>query len=490
MAVDDQVPNLKQSIQETERAIRSGGTYTIQDLSSQTGLPIEEVRRAMDQLLTKYRGGLSLLDDGTLVYNMGTSLNRRGEKTRQEKWEDFKAWAWKAFKAFYRVWITITLIVYFVIFLLILVGMIFASSSDSNRRSSKGGASLGGMTHLIGQLFISIFQWRTIYGSTHYRRDTYGYPYRHFNPVEDPFSSRSSNRDENKKGFIASVYDFVFGPERFEPHPLENHKEAAAFLRKEKGIVTLSELKALAGWQNEAAEEFFSDIIVRFKGRSYLSDEGVLYGDFEELLQSEQDQDGQIEWYWDEYEAEYELTGNSKGRNFLISLMNGFNLLMSVLILNGQVLAHPETSQQLAVVFWGLGIVPFLFSSIFFLVPAIRYFQLKDKEKERHLKNIRKRLLKEIWFDEDKVVPLVQLMEAANKSESMEKLNQNQIDQAMEELLLDFHGELEPSDTGEPVYHFEHLKRELETAEHLRQNRGQVNKGKVVMEVGDEEFTE
>ena len=51
--------------------------------------------------------------------------------------------------------------------------------------------------------------------------------------------------DKTAKSFVASVYDYVFGPGRVELHPLSNQQEAAAYIRTQKGLITVPEIIAL-----------------------------------------------------------------------------------------------------------------------------------------------------------------------------------------------------------------------------------------------------
>src|SRR5689334_704840 len=130
------------SLQVLEKRLgKAGGYFTLNDAASATGLPVEDARQALDQLMSKYVCRLKATDNGDLIYDFGKHPLRRGEKTREERIQEIKEALWKAFTVFYKVWITVTLVVYFVIFLVLLIALIIAmtaSNKDDDRKSNRG----------------------------------------------------------------------------------------------------------------------------------------------------------------------------------------------------------------------------------------------------------------------------------------------------------------------------------------------------------------
>ena len=466
---------LKANAQLLEKKIKElKGKFTLNDAAAITGVPTEQARESLNELMSKYICHLQVSENGDLIYDFGTSPTRRGEKSFAEILENMKDWLWKAFKVFFKAWITVTLVVYFAVFVSIMIAMIIAmSASDKdNKNSSKGS---GAMFRLIGDIFYAIFRWNTIksYQETYYERDRYGQPYKHYKPIESTLFNTNARSPKAKKNFISSVYDFVFGPPRVEAEPFENQKEVAAYARQNKGIVVLPEFKALAGWEHTQAQEFMTDCIARFNGSAEISHNGVLYADLYELTRSSnQNQDGKIEWYWNEYEPEYELTGNTTGRNAGIIFINVFNLLFASFFT-----FNPEFREMIGgdefgdVIFYGLGVVPFLFSTIFFAVPILRYFSLLPKRKKRRKNNIRKRLVKVIYQKGvHKNLSLDEILAEVN-TENAEKLSKPEVEKMMNELVVDWQGDVILNDSGRIDYEFHQLSYELDEARNLRQNR-------------------
>ncbi|MDZ7266895.1 MAG: hypothetical protein ONB48_06035 [candidate division KSB1 bacterium] len=459
--------------------------FTLNEAAAATGLFIDDARRALEQLIQKYVCRLQVTENGDLIYDFGKTLQRRGEKTWAERRAEIAAALWRVFTVIYKAWIAVTLVVYFVLFLLILVALVLAMSSRKN------GKDRGPSLDFLGDLFTSIFRWRTHTDTVLYRTDRRGYRYRHYAPTPSPIN-------QNKKSFIASVYDFVFGPARVTIDPLQNHKEVAAYLRRQKGIVVATELCALAGWNFAQAETFLTDCLVRFQGEVKVSENGVLYGEFNDLLRGVGGtQEAQIIYYWDEYEPEYQLAGNTPGRNLAIVLMNGFNLAFSFYLLNhllprllqsrlpeeilpglGSWIATHATSAYLL-----LGWLPLIFSLLFFIIPLARWFKLQSARRRRHHNNIRKRLFKAIFQQQGKPQTARAIHQAVNDNAREEKLSPTTVERGLHEIVLDFPGETLVSPEGEMLYAFPRVARELAEVVHLRdQRRLEAGLGKVIMD--------
>ena len=477
-----------------EKKLKTGKKQlTIGDAASISAINMDDAKHALDQLLEKYESRLKVTESGDLVYDFGKSLQRRGKKSLKEIWGEIKETTWKVFKFLFRIWITITLVVYFVIFLLLMIGLVVVSLSkggddDDSPFDSGGGGGMGFFKmYLIWDLFTDLFMYNTVSRRTIYRTDPRGYRYREYEPI-----GRKSRSGETKKGFVASVYDFVFGPPRVEPNPLENYKEVATYLREKKAVMVQSEIIGLAGWKKQEAEDFFTECLVKFNGKAEITDDGILYGEFEDLVRGNRDlsEEQEVEWYWDEYEAPYRQSGNNATRNVIIGGMNGVNLIFSFKIMQGWLLeilpSLPMDTAGLATIF--LGYLPFIFSLIFFLIPGVRYFQNKKRNNKIHLNNIRKRLMKVIFHSQDGKVKEERLMQIVNQAEKgEEQLDREQVKTIMEDLIYDLDGELKVSEDGELAYHFESLKHEMDEIKIIRTKRKDDSSlGDVVFDTGNQ----
>ena len=400
----DNTPALLDGLETLEkRLLTQDRVFTVGDAAAITGYRTDQAKQLLDRLIVKYDCKLKVTENGDLIYDFGTRPHKRGARTWAEWYRGVQKWCWKAFMLLFRIWISLTLVVYFAIFVLILIAIIIAAtasnkSSDSSSSDDSDGGMLGGFFRIFADIFISAFRWNTHIGSTHYETDANGYPYRSYDASPSPIGRKS-------KSFVASVYDYVFGPQRVEANPLANQLEAATHIRLRKGIIVVPEIIALAGWKAGEAENFLSDLVVRYQGEAKISEESVLYGDFTEFArQKTAEGTGIIKWYWEEYEPEYKLTGNSFWRNVWITFLCGFNLIFALVFVAIQL--NPNQSSfnftpEDAWVFVVLGWIPFVFSVIFFTLPIMRWMTLPALRKKRKIANIRKRVMRTIYLSKE-----------------------------------------------------------------------------------------
>ena len=465
-----------------EKQLAQQSHLTLTEAASLTGLSVDDAREALDALLTKYVCRLQVSEYGDLIYNFGDRLRRRGEKTWAERRKEIRTWLWQAFTIFYKAWIAVTLVVYFVVFIVLLIVAVVAASSggssrsssnrssrSSHNRSSSSSFNLGPLLHM----FLSIFQWRTITGTIDHARDQHGYRYRHYQP-------EPSVLKKHKKNFVAAVYDFVFGPPRVEIDPLQNEKEVAAYLQRNKGIILTAELSALAGWTFAQAETFLTDCIIRYQGATKIretSDHVVLYGQFDTIIRGvgaeQEEPEDQIVYYWDEYEPEYEFSGNTSAHNALIIAMNSFNLLLSVLVLDGSFdellyTQLPSTLASGSFIPLGLGWLPLVFSGLFFLIPAARFFRIRSLQRQQHEQNIRKRLFQTIFTRQGQPQTTSEVVTRVNTSATEETLSAPIVEERLKELVLDIPGDMQVNDAAEVQFSFPRITRELQAAPQLR----------------------
>ena len=477
------IPNNTESVAILEKYAQKSRQFTINDAASITGVPLLESEYAIKNLMEKYDVKLKVTENGDLIYDFG-NMHRRNAKSFSEYFADFMSWLWTAFSYVYKFTISIVLVVYFIVFLVLLIGLAMASMAGNNENDNRSSNNGGGvLISMIVRTFLDIFMWNRFYApSVYYTTDRYGYTYPHYNNRP----SAMNTKNDGKKGFIASIYDFVFGPKRVEIDPLANKQEVASFLRKHKGIIVTSELQALAGWKRDEADIFMTECLAHFDGRAEVSPNGTLYGDYIELVRAaNRTGEAPIIYYWDEYEAPYELTGNTTTYNVIIILMNIFNLVMSIVLLGA--FYSEEAAAQVgfnlsSVAF--LGWIPLVYSMLFFMIPLFRWIGIAKKNKQQHQHNIRKRLMKVIFQSQNPVISLQTLLNAANqRKKGEEELDEATVKAIMEDLVYDLKGELiiDPQ-TAELKYDFSELDRELADAEEARNDKNRDNNiGRIIL---------
>ncbi|MBI5648583.1 MAG: hypothetical protein HY962_16755 [Ignavibacteriae bacterium] len=435
------------------------GRFTVADASAASGLAIEDARTALDALMNQYQCRLQVTESGEILYDFGTSLHRRGEKSTSEKLRDAGLLLWKTFTWLFKIWITVMLIVYLIVFTLLLLAMIFGGRSDSKK---------GGGLRFIGDLFGDLFSLAARGMILVDMSDRHGYRHKAYRQAE----RANPQTPEQKKRLVQSVYDFVFGPPRPVFDPFAQEKEIVAWLRSQKGVLTVTEIVALAGWTYEEAEQRLADYLTRFKGSADITDDGVLVGRFLDVLRKGDDamKGGSVELFWDEYEAPYEMTGNSGGRDFFIGAVNAFNLLfsMSIVFSSGMQesilsIIEDEFFGTAGFVTVALGWIPFIFSVIFFLVPLGRAIVVRTQERARLERNKRRRIVRAVFEAGGSARTLDELCASVNRP-GLAVMDRTEIERLLNRALTELHGDLVLRDDGTPLYRFPRIETETAAA--------------------------
>lgn len=472
--------------------------FTLNEAASATGVAIDDAREALGRLMEKYDCRLQVTENGDLIYDFGKRLRRRNALTFKDYAREAGERVWKVFVIICKSWIAVTLVVYFVLFVVVLLALIFARGAASQGGGSterrRRGAGLDMNPALLFYIFNNMFGWRTHTGRIRYNTDRFGYRYREFEP-------KPGTLNPGKKSFIASVYDFVFGPERVAIDPLANQKEAASFITENKGLLVTSEIVALTGCPFDRAESLLTDLLGRFNGEVEVTPNGVIYAEFDDLLRRLGEvEKNEVIYYWDEFEPEPKVTGNGASRDLLIGALNGFNLIFSWLVLTGGIgsLAQGIAAQganggplEVLVAFLSpdsalgmlfLGWLPFLFSGLFFLMPLIRYFKIKQLQQRRRRNNLRKRVF-HVIFKQRAPLPLAEIIRQVNMDTSGEPVAPEALQPVLEEASLDIKGEMSVSEKGELLYSFPTIQRESQEVAVLRGQRGRSRDlGKVILD--------
>lgn len=425
-------------------ARKSRGRLSPADVAAASGIAVHEAQDALERMMELYEARITLRQDtGDILFVFPLPLRKRGSKTFREIALQVRDALWKAFVIVYKAAIGVILIVYTVAFVVLLIAIAIAASQNRDRDSDDNNVS-----HLIGGIFRAIFEGMQFYAWN--RALTYGYD-------SDGLRYRRYDTGEKKKNFIKSVYDFVFGPDRPPHDPLADAREAAAFIRTNRGKMAAGHLIALAGWTYDKAEEKLADYLVRFKGHPELSDSGIVVGEFEDFMRREDAtlKGGAIVLYQDETEAPYERTGNTGGRNFAIAAMNIFNLGMSVAIISGGLL---PTDNMLVLIL--LGWFPFVFSLLFFAIPLIRIPIITKKERERHRNNIRKKIVGVITSQPERSFTFADIIMFGGINKENEQLAR----QVLDKVVVELSGDTQLDENGTVHFVFPRLAQELKAA--------------------------
>ncbi len=442
---------------------RARGRVSEGDVAAGVGVDVGTARSSLYELMRTYDCSMEVHDDGTLVYDFGAKLKRLNAVTFGERLRAVGRWLWKAFSVVYKASLAIVLVLYAVTFVVLIIGAAIAASTASKDE----GPAVGAM-RLVGAIFRGIFEFATWSTVMYVQEDRYGYPHRHYEPRKPVLPQK--NPKPHAKGFIASVYDFVLGPKRVEPDALAQRREVASFVRERGGALTIADVQALSGMSRDEADRFFARFVAEFDGDVDITDEGVLFARFPDLQRSStSEHDEPIIYYWDEYEAPFEVTGNTTGKNIGIGLLAGFNLFCSAFA----VLTLGASGSA----FVWLGALPATIFGLFFAIPLVRAIGVWRNNRKQHEHNIRKRIFAAVFKTEGAQPTFEALVQTANRRASSEEtLDPQTVRPLLETTLAESGGDVSLNEAGDLVVDLSKLRDEEATrAQHAVQvSRGQV----------------
>ena len=406
------------------------GRATLGDVVSATGMPDHEAETALKSLLETHRGHLEVSDSGDLLYQFDPKLISRDA---EPFWTRFRRTAWSAFKVGFKVWTAVMLVVYFAIFVLILVAIMLRGSDD------RGFGGRGGFS--LGDFFI--LHW--LLGGRGWNRG--GLYYGHAHARRLPKDARPP--------FYKRVFAFIFGPDEPKPTQLQKDRSVLQLIRARKGVLTSSELIEHTALSADDADEEMGRLTGAYGGDPQVSDAGEVVYAFPELMKSAHGKvrASEPKPAWMRLEYPKKLTGNSAGSNFGIGAMNGFNLMMaSVLgLAPAFVVAAPGAPPLDPLIFYGLGVVPFTFSSLFFGIPIVRSLGLGRENRGRMRRNIRRLLLGLVYarsVGTVRWIPVGEAIRHVTAGLKDQQVSPKMILKELERLAAEFDADVEADDDG------------------------------------------
>jgi hypothetical protein len=454
------------------------GALTLADVSAKSGLSLHEAKTPLNELVFEYRGSLSATSSGELLYAFPHGFNKPWEvkEKSEELWRGIKKAVLGGLKFIVRAWISIVMVAYVVIFALILIAMTFGKNSDRDDSPSLG-SSL--MMHALLRLVMDSLFWTF-------------HPFSPFYVRHDDFYDNYRRRQAPKVPFYERVNRFFFGPEDPPKDPEATAKVVLQEIRAQRGRVGVFDIMRVTGMSKEEADPFMARLMVDYEGDVIVSDEGGIYFEFPQIRKSALNERAvSAPPIWNHVETVPPFTGNPAGSNMLILMLNGFNLVMSLVaitqgwtleMLQYRFLIAPQGGSEFPPPPDGvpllLGYVPFFFSLALFLIPVARAVLWPKKVREVVAKNGKRGLFKAIL---NKLRPGgIKETELAQAWEQQAKVKPSPRELTREVIKLG--GEMEINDENVPVYRFVTLEAELNALEKARAKAGmdEVKVGEVV----------
>jgi hypothetical protein len=443
---------------------------TIADITAKTALPLDSVRELVSVAADEYQARLQVTESGEILYSFphGFVSKYRGFRRKLAgAMEKVKKGILIAGTWLFKVWIMGMLVGYFVLFMLIalasLVISVAGSSSNSNNRSSHRGNSLGGM-YFASQIFNLIIR---IWFYSELTKSIDGRYY--------------ENRRAKPKGrpLYKAIFSFVFGDG--DPNgdwAAREKRSVIAYIQAHGGVISLPEFMSLTGLPPEKADSAILACCAEFGGMPEATEEGTVVYRFDPLLLRADGQDRSFSGLSAIIKRLKSFSSNKKNMNVWFGVINGINLAFGTYFFfnalnigtsQAQISAgsYPFAvtyvlfsglfSDPLPVITIGLGLVPLIFSFLFWLIPGLRYLRMKEENEAVKFENLRRIAYGRIWENPLEVkagdlIPDIPECHPRNLAAAEDKIIKELGSYAVPEVALD--------DRGNPVYTFTELARE------------------------------
>jgi hypothetical protein len=360
--------------------------FTIADAAAASGLSLAEAERGLHALTSEYRGHLRVTEDGDILFRFPHGFTKPWETqdALTKFWTRIKDGAAGALRFIVRAWVAIVLVGYVAIFIALAIAIMFAGKSE-DRGSSREGGSLAGV---LIRLVLEALYWTFHPFSPFAVASPVGYSTRGFGGRYEQPKSGSK--------FYETVDRFFFGPKPPKPDEDEERKAVLAEIRAGLGRIGLADVMRVTGKSRDEIDPLMSRLLVDYGGSIEVSEEGGIAYRFPDLRKTATT--GPVKRkpaVWSKAQEMPPVTGNAASQNFLIFLLNAFNLGMSA-----WVVSQGATLGYLAARFSGtppelmpppgtplvLGWIPLVFSIALFALPlgrlAMRPFQRRRVAKE------------------------------------------------------------------------------------------------------------
>ncbi|MBK6514854.1 MAG: hypothetical protein IPM79_24650 [Polyangiaceae bacterium] len=376
----------------------SGRDFTVADAAAASGLSLRDAEAGLHALTSEYRGHLKATEEGEILFRFPHGFTKPWETTTALRAALHKVGAWLSGAARFvvRAWVSIVLVGYVVIFVAILIALMFSKSED------RDGGRLGWLAYALFRLVGEALFW-TFHPFSPFAVGGY-----------DELRPRSRSRsggwkqgwveqDQPQAPFYQRVDQFFFGPKPAPEDPNAPMRAVLAEIRAGKGRIGLADVMRVTGQPRDVVDPMMSRLMLDYGGSVEVSEEGGIAYRFPDLRKTVEERGvRRAPPIWARREEVPPITGNPSSSDLLIGALNGFNLVMS-----GWVLATGLTIERMIALFTQtkpelipppglpivLGVIPFVFSFLLFLIPLARLALRGRKVRAVQRENGRRALL-------------------------------------------------------------------------------------------------
>ncbi len=449
---------------------------TVADITAKTALPLDTVKELVVIASDEFSGRMQVTESGEILYSFprGFKSKYRGLGVALKKvFSAIKKGVKTVGVWLFKTWIMLMLVGYFVLFMAIALIALLASTvisvsgSGDNRSSSRRNDGIGGLYAVSYILDLIIRIWFYSEVSKSIDRSIYGYDQRAVKPKGRPLHH--------------AVFSFVFGDG--DPNAdweSRERKAVISYIQANKGIISLPEFMILTGASPQEAEQKITRYCVEFEGMPEATEDGTVIYRFEALLLRADTQDRSFAGLSAPIKRLHVFSKNTNKMNTWFGIINGVNLVfgsyflyfantLGPIVSNTQVRGSSYLYAIAYILFSGffnnplwainliLGFTPVAFAILFYLIPAIRYYNLNKTNEQIKLENLRKTLYQQIW-EHPQLVHLEDVNPAAEEYRPREFKQKTEF--LIKELGTYSIPEVKLSDDGTTIYSFPDLERE------------------------------
>jgi len=491
--VSDQAPKHVRTLEPKQAAdvlVRALGGHapnkpiTVADASVASGLALRDVESGLTWLTKEYRGHLRVTEDGDLVHLFPHGFTKPWEtkETFAKILSSVGQALMGAGRFIVRAWLLIAMVTYALLFVAAIIGITLArqgGGGSSDRDESPGLSILGGLLRMIADAFFWTFHpFSPLY---------YGY----YQSDEPTTAYRRQQPEGEKVPFYEKVNRFVFGPPTKKEDPQEACSRILREIRAQKGRIALADVMRVTGLPRAEADPLMAELMLDHEGDVEVSEGGGIVYTFEALRRTAEEaprEEVRPRSAWERLPTLPPLTGNSTGSNIGIALLNFFNLAASSWVLSqGLTISNlfllfdpdrppvlPDNCTPIA-----LGIIPFVFSLVLFVLPIVRALTRLREVKKNNEEHARLSVLKEILTRSAKKEPVSdETLRTAVRVATGEEPSSKDITKRVVEL----GGDVDVGPQGEVRYRFAELESDAEAVEEERERASEkeARLGKVV----------
>ena len=471
LSTNEQIEKVRQAV------MKRGGSVTVGDIISETGLDTDTARKSLNELIKTHEGTLRVSSTGELLYAFAPGVVLRDQRTW---WERNRETVLGIIKKLFKIIIFLVLVIYFIIYMIILLAILFGGRNNNSRSN----------INFNGVIW---FFW----GRGGY--DDRSYEGKWNNTKREPIYTR--------------VYNFVFGPEEPKVDPLEERTRCAQLIRAKNGVVTVEDWMVISGKDRKKCESDLAKYTAEFDGTADILDDGTLVYVFEDVMKSmKPGQDRMLPARaWSQLEKPRRLTANEGAGNALVIGLNTFNLVMAFACWRGipwyqsviaerQAYGYPLNSTDQLVLSMGdsaslwLAVIPLIFSALIFAGPLVRLPGNIKENRERRQRSLYKAMLGALFEENGGIQVRVSqntLLSRFNmllRKSGLDEATMDEFTQTVRDVCDDLGGEIDPSAT-ETTYLFRDMLGRFDKASKHRKKLalGQQSLGHVVFSSNNDE---